>query len=231
MTARWQVLDSECSPKAVFALTYLYMTHGAKQLIADLYFDNGNDMADFVVTFASRYTTAFDNWAAGDLCGVSSPWQEAFSFGQTNMSTAQQDLELGMNAHINYDLAIATYESGYAVDSKKPDYDRVNDLMSDIIYNITVDIGDRYDPSLSPGGLNNAEFWTMLQVIIGWRESAWVDAVTYKTVLGELAGQELQDTYEAAAATEAVAMEAGSLENTSVSRIGYCEAHHAPSRV
>jgi len=231
MTSRWAVLDAQCSPLAVFALTYLYMTHGAMQMIANLYFDNGDDMADFVVTFATRYITAFDNWASGDLEGVSDPWIVYFNNALSNMSTVSQNLELGMNAHINYDLAIATVIAGYAVPCKKPDYDRVNDLMSDIIYNLTVDLSDRYDSSLAPGGINDVEDYATLQLIIGWRENALVDAVSYYNALTEGEQQVLQDINEGEATTGADAIALENLENTYTSRKEYCEANHAPSRV
>jgi len=229
MESRWEVLDAQCSPKAVFALTYLYMTHYAKLLIEELYFDDGNAMASFIFTFASRYLFAFDNWVAQNYSAVSSPWTETFSFGETGTSTVQQDLELGMNAHINYDLAIATYESGYAVVSMKPDYDRVNDLMAMIMFNLTADLGERYDSSLSPGGLNNVAFAALLDVIIEWRGNAWNDALTYALEPNGDARLLLQQTYEGLAAVGGDSMETGSSSSTTASRIAYCEAHHAPA--
>jgi hypothetical protein len=64
-------------------------------------------------------------------------------------SDVTQDMTLGMNAHINYDLAIATFESGYAVPQWAPDYYRVNDLMNQIDGNVTHALYDPFPPSLS----------------------------------------------------------------------------------
>ena len=42
---------------------------------------------------------------------------------------------LGMSAHINYDLAIATDLSGYSANPSKykTDYDRINDVLQDAL--------------------------------------------------------------------------------------------------
>lgn len=47
--ARWEALDADCDPNAVFALTYIYMTYGVKMLLAVDYFDDGNQMANMTI--------------------------------------------------------------------------------------------------------------------------------------------------------------------------------------
>jgi len=176
LKSRWEVLDSACDPRAVFALTYLAITRSAAQYIADEYFDDGNSMANFITKFAGRYIAAFDAWNT-DETTVSKPWQQAFSNAASGNSNATEDLLLGMNAHINYDLAIATYEAGYYALNRKADYDRLNDGLKEIIYNVSVELGYRYGPAMSPSVLKGIA--QSASVIIGWRANAWNNAVLF----------------------------------------------------
>lgn len=99
---------------------------------------------NILLDFAARYINAYDNYEAGNMSGVSAPWRIYFDFVMGNHSDTTQDITLGMNAHINYDLAIVTYEQGYALPQWTADYYRVNDLMNQIDDNITRSLG-RYD--------------------------------------------------------------------------------------
>jgi len=228
MYNRWYALDQACDPRAVFAVAYLYMTANAKRLITNLYFDDGNNMANFIHVFASRYISAYDNWAAGNLSGVSQPWQIAFSFALGNHSDVTQDMTLGFNAHINYDLAIATYESGYAVPQWAADYYRVNDLMNQIDANVTHALG-RYDASfLDTDFLSEAYFTASVQLVTSWRTSAYATAVAYQTATivplpidGETVAA-LEVASEATAVLATVPLTIPYPYNTQPARYAYC---------
>jgi len=230
MYSRWEVLDQACDPRAVFAVAYLFMTANARRLITDLYFDDGNNMADFILTFATRYITAFDNWASNDTAGVSDPWQIAFNFGAAGHSDVTQDMTLGMNAHINYDLAIATFESGYAVPQWAPDYYRVNDLMNQIDGNVTHALG-RYDPQfLNTDFLSEAYFTASVQFVTSWRTGAYATAVAYQAAsvvtdplgLGNTSLAALEATSEATAVAATIPLTIPYLNSTAPARYAYC---------
>jgi hypothetical protein len=59
MYSRWEVLDQACDPRAVFAVAYLFMTANARRLITDLYFDDGNNMADFILSMSKNLYPSF----------------------------------------------------------------------------------------------------------------------------------------------------------------------------
>jgi len=231
MYNRWEVLDQACDPRAAFAVAYLYMTANAKRLITNLYFDDGNKMAGFIHNFATRYITAYDNYADGDLSDVSSPWLVYFNFALDNHSDVTQDLTLGMNAHINYDLGIATYESGYAVPEWAPDFYRVNDLMNQIDGNVTVALG-RYDPQfLQTDFLSEAYFTASVQFVTSWRTGAYAEATAYQAAsvvtepLGDVQNDTvaaLEATNEALAVTATVPLTIPYPNSTAPSRLAYC---------
>jgi hypothetical protein len=230
MYSRWEALDQACDPRAPFAVAYLFMTANARRLITNNYFDDGNKMADFIQTFATRYITAYDNWASNNTAGVSQPWQIAFSFAAGGHSDVTQDLTLGMNAHINYDLAIATFESGYAVPQWAPDYYRVNDLMNQIDANVTHALG-RYDPQFyNTDFLSQAYFTGSVQFVTSWRTGAYTTAVAYQAAslltdplgLGNTSLAALEATSETTAVAAAVPWAIPYLNSTAAARRAYC---------
>jgi hypothetical protein len=200
------------------------MTYGVKMFNSMSYFDDGNAMANLTVHFASRYIAAFDAYAAGNFSKVSGPWMSAFNWAASGHSNATENLLLGMNAHINYDLAIATYQMGYNTLERKPDYDRINDLLGYVMNNVSVDLGERYDPTLLPSPIDAL----VLPLIISWRESAWTTSVLYAvSLLTDL----LIAVNEAAVTTATILFQPLRFENTTSARIAYCQANHAPSKL
>jgi hypothetical protein len=224
MLARWEALDAACDPNAVFALTYIYMTYGVKMFNHMSYFDDGNAMANMTVHFAGRYMAAYDAYAARNFSEVSGPWMSAFNWAASGRSNATENLLLGMSAHINYDLAITTFEVGFNTLEKKPDYDRINDLLGKVMYNISMDLGERYDPSLLPSPIDGI----VLPLIISWRANAWTNSVLYKlSLLTDL----LIAVHEIAATTATILFQPLRFSNTTSARVAYCEAHHMPSKL
>lgn len=246
MHNRWLVLDQTCDPRAVFAVAYLYMTHSAANLVSNGYFDDGNKMADFISNFAQRYITAYDNYAAGNMAGVSRPWAIYFNALTSNRSDVTQDVTLGMNAHINYDLGIVAYERGYARPNLTADYYRVNDLMAQVDLDITASLG-RYDPQFyNTDFVSQTYFTASVQMVTSWRTTAYAEAVAYQTaadttgavtgvvtgiVTGLLGGTNgvtgatvasLQLASEAAAVAAAIPFAVPYPYSTAASRVAYC---------
>jgi len=184
-------------------------------------------MVDFVETFAGRYVAAFDAWEAGNFTAVSQPWMIAFNFGASNHSDVTEDLTLGMNAHINYDLSIAAYEEGYAVPQWAPDYYRVNDLMAQIDDNVTHALG-RYDPQFyDTDFLHGAYFQASIDFVTSWRTTAYTTSLAYQAAL-PLTVPLLESTNEVVATTAATGIAIPYLYNTAPARVAYCQANHYP---
>jgi len=225
MQDRWLRLDGECSTSAVFADLYLWMTRGGLQTVQEGYYDDGNAMANLIVVFASRYIAAIDTYYNGST--PSPPWQQAFNFGATNRSSAYDDVMLGINAHINYDLGIAVYTSGYGDEwwDRKTDYDRINDLLANITDPSLCDMGTRYDATLKPTVINIVENEAVLQIFVEWRNNAWNNGLSLFNKTDD-ERSDIETNMSNQAVLIAQAYETPSLFSTAPSRIAYCAANH-----
>lgn len=118
------------SPIGYFAAVYLKMTMAVRGGIEDGLFENGSRMEQLDVRFAGRYFEALDAWQAGQPCTQS--WKTAFDATRQGNLTVLQHILLGINAHINLDLGIATAQtrSGDAIFGLRKDFDRINDLIA-----------------------------------------------------------------------------------------------------
>jgi len=219
MVSRWEVLDAECSPNAVFALLYIYMTRAGGDYVKASYFEDGDAMTHLIYVFAQRYLGAADAYYGGSL--PSAPWQQAYNFSASNTSVALQDMLMGVNAHINYDLGIATFTSGYGInDSRKRDYDRVNDLMNNVTDPSLCDLGTRYDSSLLPGPSSSVSDTATIQLLVNWRDNAWTFAEQLYN--GTITYQEMSDY----AVLVAQGFKNPALLPTNDNRVAYCQANH-----
>ncbi len=118
-----------------FAALYHKVTVRVKEDIEKGQFSNGNSLANLDITFANRYFDAYQKWKNGEP--VSKSWKVAFENCEKPSRLVLQQLLLGMNAHINFDLGIATVEVANGdIDSYKNDFDAINIILSSLTYGI-----------------------------------------------------------------------------------------------
>lgn len=121
------------SPAGYFAVLYYRMTQAVKAGIDGGRFENGARMEQLDVTFAGRYFDAFDAWRAGRP--ISNCWRVAFEATQDPDVTVIQHLLLGINAHINLDLAIAAAQTRPrdAIFGLHKDFDTINSIIAGLV--------------------------------------------------------------------------------------------------
>lgn len=115
----------------VFAYVYRRTTAEIAKEIAIGRFEDNKRMEAFDVAFAMLYINAYKNYKVNKP--VSKSW--AFAFEQAeNPLTIIQHILMGMNAHINLDLAIATAATmeGQNIMDLKNDFDKVNAILRQI---------------------------------------------------------------------------------------------------
>ncbi|MBN2175694.1 MAG: hypothetical protein JW731_16310 [Bacteroidales bacterium] len=116
----------------IFAYIYRQTTARIKEEIEQGNFENNDRLSGFDVVFANFYLDAFRKYREGEP--VTESWRVAFE-AQNKKLTIIQHLLLGMNAHINLDLAITASE----VMDKKPiaelenDFIKVNDILAGLL--------------------------------------------------------------------------------------------------
>ena len=111
MTAHYQdpALEPQNKP---FALLYLRTTEGMRDAnLAGEFSDPQFWDTRVIPTFATYYLDAYAAWKRGDLREVDPAWRIAFRANPEKFNCTQL-LYLGINAHVNNDLAFMIEEMG-----------------------------------------------------------------------------------------------------------------------
>jgi hypothetical protein len=114
-----------------FAALYRRVTHQIKQHIEEGKFQNGPLLESLAITFAGRYLEAYDLYVTKSGTPTA-PWLVAFDAAHKRRPLVLQHLLMGMNAHINLDLAIASAVTspGLTILSLKEDFMQVNGILA-----------------------------------------------------------------------------------------------------
>lgn len=127
-----------------FAALYRRVTRTVRARIGTGYFDNDQCMETLDVTFATRYLTAFKQWQTNDPA-ISSCWKVAFDAVADPDLIILQNLLVGMNAHIDFDLGIAAAQvagSMEGLQSLHDDFDKINALLACLVPTVFSEIGE-----------------------------------------------------------------------------------------
>ncbi|MDN3689525.1 DUF5995 family protein [Cyclobacterium jeungdonense] len=122
----------------LFAYVYRRTTDEIATEIAQGNFEDNERLEKFDVVFARLYLDAYE--AYKNNREVSGAW--AYAFDQVDKPlTIVQHVMLGMNAHINLDLAVAAAKvmSGQEIHALENDFNKVNDIL----FQITNELQDR----------------------------------------------------------------------------------------
>ncbi len=171
------------SPLGYFPALYRQVTLRVKQGIEQGFFDDGPRMAKLDTVFANRYLAAHQAFVAGGA--TSSCWQIAFQATQDNRLIIVQDLLVGINAHINFDLAIAAAEvaPGEAIDALHGDFDKINQLLGALLPQVEAVIG-RFSPLI--GLLDHIGGRDETQVLNFSLDAARTDSWNHALILAHL---------------------------------------------
>jgi hypothetical protein len=119
-----------------FAAMYLGVTRVVKRGLVDDVFANPDRLARLTTVFARRYLDAWEGHEAGRTTTES--WEVAFRAAGGWRPTVLQHLLLGMNAHINLDLGVASAEvaPGASIGELRQDFDEINDVLAGLVQQI-----------------------------------------------------------------------------------------------
>jgi hypothetical protein len=135
--------------RAVFLTVYTRMTAAVRDALDT--FDDPAWMRRYTVTFADYYRRAFRDFERGRPDAVPDPWMTAFSTAVEGSALVAQDAFLGINAHINYDLALTLRDVGIDPHRrrKRADHDRIDDVLAALIDAQQAALADLYAPGLA----------------------------------------------------------------------------------
>jgi len=119
-----------------FAVLYRNVTWRVQQAITAGRFEDGARLERLDVIFARRYLHAIEQFWRGEAPTHS--WSVAFNAARLWPPMILQHLLLGMNAHINLDLAIAAVQTapGSDLPALKRDFDEISQLLIEMILDI-----------------------------------------------------------------------------------------------
>jgi hypothetical protein len=156
-----------------FTALYYKVTAKVIEGIETGQFGDGKNITKLDVQFANRYIFALEQWRLGKP--ISKSWSIAFEATKKGSYLILQQLLLGMNAHINLDLGIATYEvSNGNLEDFRNDYNYINLILSSLTYGVIRQL-DTLSPLISLLGFSGTSSNLMLvQFSLGnARDGSW----------------------------------------------------------
>lgn len=238
MQRRFAPLAASCDHNALFALLYLRVTQTYRQEVgADPNFFSDNNFVNHEdIVFADRYFDAFDNYASGRLSLVPQAWQIAFKAAEAHAVSGTGNLLLGVNAHVQRDLPFVLAAIGLVKPdgtSRKPDHDKVNQILYDAYGPAISEGAARFDPSINmnlPSPLVTAlGNQTFFQTVEAWRETAWRNAerlVSAPDATSRAAVAQDIENYAASQAQLISSLTAYAPLQSSASRDAFCAVNH-----
>lgn len=182
MWRRFHAVVPSCEHNAVFSLTYLRVTEDIRNGIDEGFYPDLHWIDKLDAMFARVYFLTYRNWLAGRRALVPGAWRTAFDTAHEESVEGIGNLLLSMNAHINRDFPFMLYHAGLVNSdgsSKKDEHDSGNERLRALYKPMLTELANRFDESIDdydvPG--TSADDEAIFQILVGWRETAWQNAV------------------------------------------------------
>jgi hypothetical protein len=153
---------------------FLYVYHSVTSTVADReveeeFFDSPEALESLDGTFAGLYFDAVRTYvSSGEM---RRPWKSYFEYCSRDGGRPVIKMLLGINAHINADLAHALYLEDY---SEKRDYERINGILESQLPSSMKYLAKKGDTAGALGLLDrplaHREFRSL---IVNWRQLTW----------------------------------------------------------
>jgi hypothetical protein len=185
-----QTCTSEGLRHGYFAVLYKHMTLAVQKAILEKKFDDNERMERLDVYFADRYLEAWHQYRNGEKTTKS--WRRAFDAAQKNDLIVFQHLLLGVNAHINLDLAIAAAKTspGIAIKEMKHDFDLINKIIASLTGDMQNRLGRISWPMNLIRNIMDGRDESVIEFsITKARKASWTQAVALAQTATELNGK------------------------------------------
>ena len=183
LASRWDIAGDR---RSVFLSCYALMTENMLQAVDDGVFHDGIWVERLVRRFAEYYFAGVQAYER-DHAATPAAWRAAHDATKRTETMTLQHLFLGINAHINYDLALTLVD---LLEKDWPtlpqpekrrryeDYCRVNDVIGETIDAVQKQVVERFTPSLVIVDtlFLHGDEWLLSRLVAHWREEVWVNA-------------------------------------------------------
>ncbi len=161
-----------------FAALYRRMTLAVADGIKNGIFEDAARMEKLDVNFATRYIDAYDTYYSGRPCSVS--WKFAFDSCADENLVVMQHLLLGINTHINLDLAVAAAITapGNSISALQKDFNNINGLISGLADDVQESLSQVWFPMRLLTKIANGKQMAVLNFSIDKaRAASWANAL------------------------------------------------------
>jgi hypothetical protein len=183
LVAGWEPLHDR---RAIFLSCYALMTRGMLEAVDSGGFRDGVWVSHLLHRFADYYFDALDRYDAQDAA-TPAVWRQTFESARSPQMHVLQHLILGVNAHINYDLVFALYDTLHEqwpaltpadILRRYEDHCQVNAIIYRTIDAVQDGIIERYSPAMDlvDKGFLRADELMLGWLIRRWREQVWTHA-------------------------------------------------------
>ncbi|MCB9444430.1 MAG: hypothetical protein H6669_09355 [Ardenticatenaceae bacterium] len=182
-----QQWETAVDHRAIFLTCYKQMTENMLIGLDEGAFQDAVWVGELLNHFADYYFVAL---AAYDTASSSTPviWRQVHDMARHPETHVLQNLFLGVNAHINYDLVLTLVDllqDGWAQLSppqrelRYHDYCVVNDIIGRTIDTVQDEVVERWSPAMDvvDKTMGRLDEWLVLRLISNWREHVWQQAV------------------------------------------------------
>jgi hypothetical protein len=187
--------------RLIFLHCYRMMTENINTAISTGYFEDNSWINKLMENFAGYYFHALEAYESQSL-SLPVPWQIAFKASNNTQTHVLQNLMLGINAHINYDLVFALSDiltpewaelSGEQRQMRYRDHNRVNEVIHQTINAVQDQVVDRFEPvfGVIDTLLGPLDEWMTSLFISRWREEVWEHAVLLIESSAQTSGYEI----------------------------------------
>lgn len=136
--------------RGVFTTAYLHITRSLNEALKANDFLNNSWSHSYLIRFVNLYRIALLNYEISDFSRVPKSWRKSFELADKKEGLIIQHLLLGINAHINHDLAIALYDVKIDPDrdQKYSDHIQINLILEKATIGLKEIVAKKYAPIL-----------------------------------------------------------------------------------
>lgn len=171
--------------RALFLSVYARMTGAVAERIGRGGFEDPEWVSAYLVAFTNLYREGVHAYETGDVEALADAWLLAFDAARREDCLVVQDTALGVNAHINYDLALALDRIGLepSRERKFADHAAVTEVVRGILDETQAALADRDAPGLGTvdEALGSFDERALVFTIDQCRDSAWRTAVALRS--------------------------------------------------
>ena len=181
----WAILHQ--SRVGYFAVLYQKMTLAVQQAIVAAQFEDNCRMEKLIIHFANYYLQAWNGYLQKrPICNA---WHNVLDACENKQLIVLQHLILGINTHINLDLAKAAVQTspGESLHDLKNDFEKINDIIATLAQQVQTGLEKIWWPLKLLTDITNNRHKAVLNFSISnARKTSWANAMALSLVQGAM---------------------------------------------